>query len=135
MNWETLYCPNRSCSYYGLPFGQGWFVKNGSSHGTKQALCQACGLRIAVTYATAYFGLEAEPAQCELAVRALAEGHSIHATARIVQRDKDTVWDQRGLPTICQPQCINFLPHLDDWFMTNAAHRPPPRRCCTDRLL
>jgi hypothetical protein len=58
MNWETLYCPNRSCSYYGLPFGQGWLVKNGSSHGTKQALCQACGRRIAVTYATAYFGLE-----------------------------------------------------------------------------
>ena len=24
MNWETLYCPKRSCSYYGLPFGQGW---------------------------------------------------------------------------------------------------------------
>ena len=59
MNWETLYCPNRSCSYYGLPFGQSWLVKNGSSHGTKQALCQACGRRIAVTYATAYFGLEA----------------------------------------------------------------------------
>lgn len=91
MNWETLYCPNRSCSYYGLPFGQGWLVKNGSSHGTKQALCQACGRRIAVTYATAYFGLEAEPAQFELAVRALAEGNSIHATARIVQSDKDTV--------------------------------------------
>src|SRR5713101_4798722 len=91
MNWETLYCPNRSCSYYGLPFGQGWLVKNGSSHGTKQGLCQACGRRIAVTYATAYFGLEAEPAQFELAVRALAEGNSIHATARIVQKDKDTV--------------------------------------------
>lgn len=29
--------------------------------------------------------------------------------------------DQRGLPTICQPQFINFLPHLDDWFMTNPA--------------
>ena len=91
MNWETLYGPNRSCSYDGLPFGQGWLVKHGSSHGTKQAWCQACGRRIAVTYATAYFGLEAEPAQCELAVRALAEGNSIHATARIVQNDKDTV--------------------------------------------
>src|SRR6266568_4073366 len=91
MNWETLYCPNRSCSYYGLPFGQGWLVKNGSSHGAKQGLCQACGRRIAVTYATAYFGLEAEPAQFELVVRALAEGNSIHATARIVQNDKETV--------------------------------------------
>jgi IS1 family transposase len=91
MNWETLYCPHRSCAYDGLPFGQGWLVKHGSSHGTKQAWCQACGRRIAVTYATAYVGLEAEPAQFERAVRALAEGNSIHATARIVQRDKDTV--------------------------------------------
>jgi hypothetical protein len=91
MNWETLYGPHRSCSDYGLPFGQGWLVKNGSSHGTKQALCQACGRRIAVTYATAYFGLAAEPAPFELAVRALAEGNSIHATARMVQRDNETV--------------------------------------------
>lgn len=91
MNWETLYCPNRHCSGYGLPFGQGLLVKNGSSHGKKQALCRACGRRIALTYATAYFGLEAEPAQFELAVRALAEGNSIHATARIIQSDKDTV--------------------------------------------
>jgi len=44
-----------------------------------------------VTYATAYFGLEAKPEQFELVVRALAESNSIHATGRIVQRDKDTV--------------------------------------------
>ncbi len=38
MNWETLYCPNRSCPSYGRPFDQGLLVKNGSSHGKKQAL-------------------------------------------------------------------------------------------------
>jgi len=91
MNWETLYCPNRHCSCYGLPFGQGLLVKDGSSHGQKQALCRACGQRIALTYATAYFGLKTDPELFELAVRALAEGNAIHATARIVQRDKDTV--------------------------------------------
>lgn len=91
MHWETLYCPNRHCSCYGLPFDQGWLVKNGSSHGKPQALCRACGRRIALTYGTAYFGLAAAPALFELAVRALAEGNSIHATARIIQRDKDTV--------------------------------------------
>ena len=44
-----------------------------------------------MTYGTAYFDLEAAPTLFELAVRALAEGKSIHGTARIVQSDKDTV--------------------------------------------
>jgi IS1 family transposase/transposase-like protein len=91
MNWETLYCPNRSCPSYGRPFDQGLLVKNGSSHGKKQALCRSCGRRVSLTYGTAYFDLEADPALFELAVRALAEGNSIHSTARIVQIDKDTV--------------------------------------------
>src|SRR5215510_4559510 len=26
-----------------------------------------------------------------------------------------------GLPTICQPRFVNFLPHLHDWLTTNAA--------------
>ena len=91
MNWETLYCPNRSCCYYGRPFGQGLLVKNGTSHGKKQALCRSCGRRVSLTYGTAYFDLEAAPTLFELAVRALAEGNSIHGTARIVQSDKDTV--------------------------------------------
>jgi len=33
MDWESLYCPNRGCRYYGRPFLQGHLVKNGSSHG------------------------------------------------------------------------------------------------------
>ena len=44
-----------------------------------------------MTYGTAYFDLEADPALFELTVRALAEGNSIQGTARIVQIDKDTV--------------------------------------------
>jgi transposase-like protein len=91
MDWETLYCPNRHCRYYGLPFRQALLVKNGSSHGHPQAWCRACGRRIALTYGTAYFDLNADPAIFELAIRALAEGNSIRSTARIVQIDKDTV--------------------------------------------
>ncbi len=91
MKWETLYCPNRSCDHYGRPFDQGLLVKNGSSHGKKQALCRSCGRRVSLTYGTAYFDLEADPALFELTVRALAEGNSIQGTARIVQIDKDTV--------------------------------------------
>jgi IS1 family transposase len=44
-----------------------------------------------LSYGTAYFDLEAAPSIFELSVRALAEGNSIHSTARIVQVDKDTV--------------------------------------------
>ena len=98
MDWATLYCPNRHCRCYGLPFGQGMLVKNGSSHGAKQALCRACGRRVSLTEGTAYFQLESEPRVFEVAVRALAEGASIRSTARIVQVDKDTVcaWLQRA---------------------------------------
>ena len=93
MNWETLYCPNRHCRYYGIPFDEGRMVKNGSSYGQKQGLCQACGSSVALRYGTAYYNLEADPAIFETAVRALAEGNSLRATARIVQIDKDTACD------------------------------------------
>lgn len=44
-----------------------------------------------MTYATAYYELDAEAAIFELAVRALAEGNSLRSTGRIVEVDKDTV--------------------------------------------
>jgi transposase-like protein len=89
MDWETLYCPNRSCRYYGLPFRQALLVKNGGSHGHQQAWCRGCGRRIALTYGTAYFDLNADPAIFDLAIRALAEGNSIRSTARIVHQRAD----------------------------------------------
>jgi len=91
MDWESLYCPNRHCRYYGILFYQGQMVKNGSSHGQKQALCKGCGQYVSMKYATAYLDLHADPAIFETAVRALAEGNSIRATGRIVQVDKDSV--------------------------------------------
>ncbi len=91
MNWETLYCPNRQCLYYGVSFDQGRIVKNGYSYGKKQALCRACGKSIMLSYGTAYFNLEGDAHIFEMGVRALAEGNSIRSTARIVERDKDTI--------------------------------------------
>jgi transposase-like protein/IS1 family transposase len=90
MDWETLYCPNPHCHYYGQSFRMGRLVKNGRSHGYPRARCQACGKSVSVSYATPYYGLEADPALFETAVRALAEGNSLRATARIVQVDKHT---------------------------------------------
>jgi transposase-like protein/IS1 family transposase len=93
VNWETLYCPNRCCEYYGIPFYEGKMVRNGSSYGRKQGLCKACESSVCLRYGTAYYNLEADPAIFEMAVRALAEGNSLRATARIVQIDKDTACD------------------------------------------
>ena len=93
MEWETLYCPNRYCRYYGVPFHRGLLVKNGSSHGQRQALCRACGQSVSIRYGTAYSDLNADPAIFETAVRALAEGNSLRSSARIVQIDKDTACD------------------------------------------
>lgn len=93
MEWETLYCPNKRCRYYGLPYQQGQMVKNGSSYGQPRALCKGCGSSVALSYATAYYGLESNRTIFETAVRALAEGNSIRATGRILQVDKDTVCD------------------------------------------
>lgn len=91
MNWETLYCPNRQCQYFGKPFFQGKLIKYGSSHGKKQALCRECHQKVSLTYATAYFDMEADQTIFETAIRALAEGNSIRSPARIVQVDKDTI--------------------------------------------
>ncbi len=93
MDWETLYCPNKRYRYYGLPFRQGRLVKNGSTYGQPKALCKGCGTQVAMSYATAYYGLERDLVIFETAVRALAEGNSIPATGRILQVDKDTVCD------------------------------------------
>jgi hypothetical protein len=46
MDWESLYCPNPRCRYYGIRFDQALMVKNGSSHGQKQALCRAGALKV-----------------------------------------------------------------------------------------
>jgi hypothetical protein len=71
MDWESLYCPNRGCRYYGRPFLQGHLVKNGSSHGQKQARCKVCETPVSIRYETAYLDLHADPAIFEMAVRAL----------------------------------------------------------------
>ena len=37
MDWETLYWPHHSCRGYGIPFSQGYLVKNGTSRGQPRA--------------------------------------------------------------------------------------------------
>ncbi|MBF0584158.1 MAG: helix-turn-helix domain-containing protein [Magnetococcales bacterium] len=56
-------------------------------------MCRSCGRSVFLRYGTAYFGLESDPAIFEMATRALAEGNSLHSTARIVGIDPETVHD------------------------------------------
>jgi hypothetical protein len=86
IDWETLYGPHRHCRGYGKPCAQGYVVKNGTSRGQPRAWCKACEARVVLRYGTAYDGLEADPAIFETAVHALAEGHVLRATARIVMQ-------------------------------------------------
>ncbi|NJN99485.1 MAG: hypothetical protein HC875_37990 [Anaerolineales bacterium] len=86
MEWETLYCPNKRCRYYGLPFRQGKMVKNGSSYGQPQALCKGCGSSVALSYATAYCDLESDWTIFETAVRAGLRVH--HLIKKVGQRYK-----------------------------------------------
>ena len=62
MDWETLYCPKRHCHGYGKPFSQGYLLKNGTSRGQPRAWCKACEASVVLSYGTAYYGLEADPA-------------------------------------------------------------------------
>ena len=48
---------------------------------------------MALSYATAYSGVESDPALFETAVRALAEGNAIRATGRLVPIDQNTGGD------------------------------------------
>ena len=123
MDWETLYCPNRSCRYYGKPFPHSLLVKNGATRGQKQALCRACGRSVALNYGTAYFELDSDPAIFETTIRALAEGVSLRSTARIIQIDKDTAcaWLHRAAQ-----HCRLVMLHL--W------HNLPVSECQLDEL-
>jgi IS1 family transposase len=53
---------------------------------------------VALSYGTAYYGVGTDPVKFETALRALAEGNSLRATARIIEVDKDQVvaWLDRG---------------------------------------
>ena len=113
MDWNTLYCPNRACRYYGEPFSQSQLAKNGTTRGQKQAVCRACGRSIAVTYGTAYFELNSDPTVFDMAVRALAEGVSLRGTSRIFQIDKDTAcaWLHRAAHH-CRLVMLSFWQNL-----------------------
>jgi hypothetical protein len=69
MNWETLYCPNPVCPFYGVRFRESRLVKHGTTRGQHQALCRTCRSRVALTDGTPSVEVEHDPALFELAGR------------------------------------------------------------------
>ena len=141
MNWETLSCPHRHCRGDGKPFSQGYLMKNGTSCGQPRAWCTACEASVVLSYGTAYDGLEADPVVFETAVRALAEGNALRATACIVHVEKDTVctW-LHWVACHCRTVRLSFwhdlhvspcqLDELWSFVPTKEAHLPGATRYC-----
>ena len=69
-----------------------------------------------MSYGTAYYGLQADRAVFEMAVRALAEGNALRATARIVQVDKNTVcaWLDR-VARHCRTVLLSWWHNVHVW--------------------
>jgi len=88
--------PNRHGQAYRQPRKIGLVVQHGRSHGAPQAQCNGCGCREALRYGTADDGWDADRANFEIAVRTLAEGNALCATARIVQVDEDAAGGVTG---------------------------------------
>ena len=94
-----------------------------------------------MSYGTAYYGLKADRALFEMAVRALAEGNALRATARIVQVDKETVcaWLER-VARHCRVVMLSLWHNVHVWegqrdefwsvVHTKEAHLPGAKLYC-----
>src|SRR5438309_7615721 len=93
MEFTTCYCPHPPCTHYGQRGFGTHLVRCGTDRGIPRLLCTKCQGTFSARQGTAYFGVRAEEPNDTVAMRALAEGHSLRGTGRIVDVDKDTVCD------------------------------------------
>ena len=89
LHWETLSCLHQHGQGDGQPYTTGRVVQHGRSHAAPQAYGKGWGWREALRDGTASDGLDADRAIFESAVRTLAEGNVLGATARSVQVGED----------------------------------------------
>jgi len=93
MDTKTSYCPNRTCTNYGIQAPDGEIILKGFDNGIRRLQCKSCKSTFSIRQGTAYMGIRADEAIFTIAMRALAEGNSIRGTARIIDVDKDSVAD------------------------------------------
>ncbi len=86
------YCPSQRCRYYGW-VGYGNLRANGHPSGGRwrQLQCTVCQQYFMETSGTIFFGKQAHPEVIWRALKALAEGLSIRATARVFDVEPNTV--------------------------------------------
>jgi len=91
---DMHYCPNSYCKYYG------WLAKRnicGNGHPNagrwRQLKCIYCGKYFTETLGTPFYRSKTPPKTIISALKALAEGLGIQATARVFDVDADTVQD------------------------------------------
>src|SRR5215468_2420890 len=93
MEFTTSDCPNPQCTHYGQRGFGAHLVQRGADRGIPRLLWTRCEGTFAARQGTAYFGVRAEEPNDTIAMRALAEGHALRGTGRIVEIDTDTVCD------------------------------------------
>ena len=79
MEFTTCYCPHPQCTHYGRR-GGAHLVRRGADCGIPRLLCTKCKGTFSARQGTAYFGVHAEESHSTIAMRALAEGHSLRGT-------------------------------------------------------
>jgi IS1 family transposase len=89
---NSQHCPRRECRYYGWP-GLGNIRANGHPGGGRwrQLECVVCGKCFMETSNTPFFGKRVAAETIGQALKALAEGLSIRATARVFEVDPNTI--------------------------------------------
>ena len=93
MECTTSYCPNPQCTHYGQHGFGGHRSRRGADRGIPRLLCTRGEGTCSARQGTAYFGGRAEEPHYPSAMRALAEGHALRSTGRIVEVDQDTICD------------------------------------------
>jgi len=86
------FCPEKNCRYYGW-LGRGNIRANGHPNGGRwrQLQCIVCGQCFMETTNTIFYGQKAAAETIWQALKALAEGLDIRATARVFDLDPNTV--------------------------------------------
>ena len=98
---SAFFCPHEECPDYGKVGRENITLSHRYGHQRTYLLwCKSCQRTFSEHRGTPFFGLRTPREQILLALRCLAEGSGISATARIVQTNEDTV--RRWLDRVAQ---------------------------------
>src|SRR5262245_7160413 len=124
MECATSDCPNPHCTHSGHHGFGVHLIRRGADRGMPRLLCPRGESPLSARQGTASFGVRAEEPHDTIAMRALAAGHAVRSTGRIIEVEKDTVcdglaragWHCRAVTTsLCETWPITEG-HVDAWW-------------------